>query len=95
MEQEQPIHEEYRTQMNAIAKVLDETFNGLAATREAGQRKIAFALLVFPFGEPSDDRRSNYISNANREDMLAAMKEFIARSEGRFAAGAPENRGSQ
>jgi hypothetical protein len=81
---EQAIQEQYRTQMNAIAKVLDETFNGDLATRPAGDRKTGFALLIFPFGQPDGEHRSNYISNANREDMLATMKEFIARSEGRF-----------
>jgi hypothetical protein len=27
------------------------------------------------------------LSNADREDMLATMKEFIARAEGRYVAG--------
>lgn len=51
---------------------------------------------VFPFGlsgDPAVDRL-NYMSNADRRDMLTAMKEFIARSEGRHAeeqpAGAPK-----
>lgn len=37
---------------------------------------VGFTLLVFDFGE-----RGNlaYISNAVREDMLAAMREFIAK----------------
>jgi hypothetical protein len=43
-----------------------------------------FALLMFEFG---DGDRMNYISNATREDMLAALKEFIAHAEGR----APES----
>ena len=40
--------------------------------------------LVFPFGQPNGKHRANYLSNANREDMLATMKEFIARAEGRY-----------
>jgi hypothetical protein len=71
-------------EMNAIARVLDETLNGDPATRGPGERKTGFALLVFPFCQPNDEHRANYISNANREDMIAIMKEFIARAEGRY-----------
>lgn len=63
-----PIQKEYRASMNKLAKRLDKWLGGLG-----------FALLVFKFGEPD---RCNYISNAKREDMLIAMKEFIARAEG-------------
>ena len=41
-----------------------------------------FALLFFPFGAKAG--RMNYISNAQRNDMLAALKELTARFEGRF-----------
>lgn len=44
-------------------------------------KPFGFALLVFPFGDKPKGRM-NYISNAQRADMLIAMKEFIARSEG-------------
>ncbi len=53
--------------MNAIAEVLSEALEGQG-----------FALLVFDFG---DKGRMNYISNARREDMIVAMKEFISRNE--------------
>jgi hypothetical protein len=43
-----------------------------------------FALLIFKFGQGAD-HRCNYVSNAEREDMLATMKEFIAHAEGRYA----------
>jgi hypothetical protein len=36
---------------------------------------------VFPLN--TGEGRMNYISNANREDMVVALKEFIAASEGR------------
>jgi len=42
-----------------------------------------FALLVFGLGETAG--RMNYISNADREDMLAALKELVARFEGRYS----------
>ena len=44
-----------------------------------------FALLVFPFNE--GDGRMNYISNAGRDDMLVALKEVVARMEGRMHEG--------
>lgn len=66
-----PIDPKYREKMRAVAEALDDVF-----------RPAGFALLIFPLNEPHEGR-VNYISNANREDMLAAMKEFIARNEGR------------
>lgn len=80
-----PIQEQYRQQMQAIAATLDEFLNGDAkgADREAG-----FVLLVFPFGS-ADGGRCNFISNgADRKDIVALMKEMIARFEGQ-----PEMRG--
>lgn len=64
-----PISPEYREQMNALAKLINTMFEG-----------AGFALLIF---DKTDPARANYISNAQREDMLVAMKEFIARNEGR------------
>lgn len=66
--------------MQDLGRVIDAFFNGEGTP--PGQKKWGFALLVFKFGQ-GDDHRSNYISNSNREDMLATMKEFIARAEGR------------
>lgn len=77
-EQERPIDPELRTQMQGIGAALDFAFNG-----PESPKKYAFALFVFPFGS-SDDHRSNYISNGTREDMIATLKEFIARSEGSY-----------
>lgn len=70
-----PVEQKYVEQMNALAHVLDELFN-----RDPAKRTTGFALLVFDFG---DDKRMNYISNSHREDMLSAMKELIAKFEGR------------
>jgi hypothetical protein len=53
---------------------------GLAAALSEVLPNSGFALLVFDFADPG---KVNYISNAHRPDMLAAMKEFIARAEGR------------
>ncbi len=43
-----------------------------------------FALLIFDFGDTGD---LSWISNAERDDMIATMKDFIARNEGRAMPG--------
>lgn len=74
-----PIQQRYREQMNAIASVLDETFNGVA---KGPDKNVGFVLLVFPYGE-ADQARCNFISNgADRKDVVVLMKEMIARFEG-------------
>jgi hypothetical protein len=54
--------------MNEIARTLDRLF----------EKRVHWALLVFPKGSA----RANYISNAERSSMLAALKELVARFEG-------------
>jgi hypothetical protein len=71
MTDHRPIQPELHNAMNELAYVLDAYF-----------KPYGFALLVFPFGD-TEDARMNYISNAPREDMLIAMKEFIAHNEAR------------
>lgn len=66
-----PIENQHHQMMNAVAEVLAETFQG-----------YGFTLLVFEMDKP-EGGRMNYISNARREEMLIAMKEFIAANEGR------------
>lgn len=73
-----PIEAKHREMMNAIARVLDETFNGPA---KGNDRKVGFVLLVFPFGE--NEGRCNYLSNgADRKDIVTMFKEQIKRFEG-------------
>jgi hypothetical protein len=77
IEQEQPIETVLVRLMNDIGHII-----GGALKEKAGEG-YGFALLMF--GLAGDEKgRMNYISSANREDMLAAMKEFIARAEGRY-----------
>jgi hypothetical protein len=38
--------------------------------------RYGFFVMVFPFGG-DDDNRSNYVSNAQRKDVLNTMKEFM------------------
>jgi hypothetical protein len=80
-----PIQQEYRDQMQATARGLDQFFNGDA---KGAERKTGFVLLVFPFGD-ADGSRCNFISNgADRRDIVTLMKEMIARFEGQ-----PEQKG--
>lgn len=72
-----PIEDAYTGMMNSLVKMLDGTFNIPGQPKEVG-----FALLIFKFGE-IDRARMNYISNAQREDMLCALKEMVAKMEGR------------
>lgn len=59
-----------------------ELMNKLASGLSSVLKPWGFALLVFPMNEPINGR-INYISNARREDMVVALKELLARWEGR------------
>jgi hypothetical protein len=72
-----PIEPEYVEKMNALAHVLDEFFNG---TLKGHDRKVGFCVMVFNFGDGPG--RANYISNANRDDVVTLLKEQIKRFEG-------------
>ena len=72
-----PIEDKYRRKMNALAKTLDEWFNGDAKGKD---RKVGFCLMVFEFGE--GPARANYISNASREHVVTLLKDQLARFEG-------------
>ena len=79
-----PIQEQYRKQMNRLAKLIDEFFNG----RRKPNRKptVGFILLTAEFGK-IEGGKVNYISNGNREDMIAMLREYLARVEGRYSEG--------
>lgn len=81
-----PIEPEFHAMMNDIAAGLDDAFNGEALPGLPRTRKVGFALFAFNFGDYGGGR-VNYISNASREDMIAAMKEWLARAEGRYHEG--------
>lgn len=73
-----PIEPQYIDMMKGIAGLLDKAFNGEA---KGDDRSTGFVLMVFPYGDHSG--RCNYISNgADRKDVVALMKEMIARFEG-------------
>jgi hypothetical protein len=74
-----PIQQEYHDMMNAVARALDQAFNGDA---KGAARGTGFVLLVFPFGDAAG-ARCNFISNgADRLDVVTLMREMIARFEG-------------
>ena len=76
-----PVQAEHHAVMNALAHGVDEALNG---PRQIGIKpKLGFVLLVAEFGR-IDGGRVNYISNGNREDMLAMCREYLARAEGRY-----------
>lgn len=79
-----PIEEEQRLFMNAVAESLDNLFNpplpGLPKAKPS-DKQITFVLLTAKFGEV-ENGRVNYISNGDREDMVAMLKELLARFEG-------------
>lgn len=81
MSQPDPIQAKYREGMNALATHLDHAFNG-----DDRPRKIGFVLLMAEFGQ-IEGGRVNYISNADRQDIIAMLKEWLARAEGRYSVG--------
>tara|TARA_R100000789_G_scaffold81287_1_gene76553 strand:+ start:8047 stop:8274 length:228 start_codon:yes stop_codon:yes gene_type:complete len=67
--------------MNHIAQAIDEAFNGkLWVGRKP---TVGFILLTAEFGK-IDGGRVNYISNGGREDMIAMMRQYLARVEGQY-----------
>jgi hypothetical protein len=78
---DRPIQQEYYEKMNHVAAALDKVFN---EGSKGNARKTGFVLMIYPFGNlEKGDARCNYISNgADRKDVVALMKEMIARFEG-------------
>lgn len=72
-----PSNENYKVENDKIKKLLKELGAFLGAKCPFGW---GFSLLIFSFGEGG---HLFYISNAQREDMIATMKQFIAEQEGR------------
>ena len=75
-----PVSSEYRQMLNELARGIDAVLNG-----NERPKRLGFCLLMFEFGINDGSGRVNYISNADRRDMLVAVKEWLARAEGRAA----------
>jgi hypothetical protein len=74
-----PIQDAYRQKMTDLARSLDKGFNG---NKRGADREVGFVLLVFGFGDPSPEKRCNFISNgADRRDIVALFKEMIEKFE--------------
>ena len=76
------IQEEYRASMNQLAHHIDQWLKGPA--QPGVPQKIGFVLLVAEFGK-IEDGRVNYISNGERDSIIAMLKEYLARFEGRVS----------
>jgi cobalamin biosynthesis Mg chelatase CobN len=72
------IEAKYSEQMQAMASVIDEFLNGKDTPKQ--DKKIGFILQVYPL--ETHEGRCNYISNAERKDVLVMLKEQVARFEG-------------
>lgn len=80
-----PIEPRVRSQANAIAMTLDDFLNGGKLPGLPRKRKYGFGVLIFEFGK-IEAGRMNWISNAERADMIVALKEMVAQLEGRVQA---------
>lgn len=79
-----PVEASYHGKMEFLARQIDHLFNGDLRGKD---REVGFVLLVFPFG--GAEGRANYISNADRADIVTLLKQQIARFEGQ-----PEMKGN-
>lgn len=61
--------------MRSVAEGVDRELNG---ELKGMDRKFGFALVVFEFHKPGI---GNYISNANRKDMIKSLKDTVERLE--------------
>lgn len=61
-----------KEQMQAVAAGMDNVLNG------QGEKKFGFVVLVYPMNG-KEGNRTNYVSNGNRQEIIAAMKEIVER----------------
>lgn len=69
-----PIPEHLREVMNNVARLIDGAIH--EATRRYDKR-VGFVLFTFDFGAGGN---LSYISNAEREDVLDTLEEFLRRN---------------
>jgi len=72
-----PVQQEYVDMMKEVARLIDVMFNDNA---KGEAKHTGFILMVFPFHNHGG--RCNYMSNADRRDVVVMLKEQIARFEG-------------
>lgn len=76
-----PIQPEFHRAMNKLAHDIDIALNG--KPKPSRKPRVGFILLTAEFGK-IDGGRVNYISNGERADMIAMLREYLARVEGRY-----------
>lgn len=82
-----PIQEDLHGLMNAVAKALDEHFNGPNCPPEGKRVWFFLAAGNFAEGELPRISRFNYISNADKLDIREALRAVLGRLEDRIAGG--------
>jgi len=70
----QDIDPKHLQTMAELGQLLDLALN------PNGERNLCFCLLITEFGD-NPDAKMNYLSNGAREDMVEALREFLARVE--------------
>jgi len=81
-----PIQQDLNALMNAVAHTLNDVFNGPDCP--AGEKRVWFFLASGNFAAGTDEpvtNRFNYISNADKLDVRATLRDVLARIEGRLA----------
>ena len=72
--------------MQGLARGVDSILNGDLTDSLNTGRKYGFVLLVAEFGDIADGR-VYYVSNGDKVTMVAMLKEYLARLEGRYQDG--------
>lgn len=83
-----PIQQDLHDLMNAVARGLDDVFNGEDCKPE--DKRVWFFLAAGNFAQGTDEpetNRFNYISNADKLDVRATLHDVLARLEARMHEG--------
>lgn len=65
-----------------LGQILDQSLN------RPDEPRLGFAMIIFEFGD--GNRMSSYISNAERNDMIKALRETVERLEAQRDFPTPE-----
>jgi hypothetical protein len=77
---DQPIQPEAIEAMNRLGRLIDDGLNGKGSLLKADP-EWGFILMVFPFDDDPKSR-CNYISNAQRQDVVTILREQLRRFGG-------------
>lgn len=83
-----PIQDDLHELMNGLAHALDDVFNGNGCA--PGDKKVWFFLVAGNMAAGTEEpltNRFNYISNADKLDVHATLKDVLARLEARIFEG--------